>query len=85
MRSEPEEMKGKHKDTMKGMFDNKGRDSENFHQDLLKSLEDNKKRYDRQLYSDWVVKVYQRCTNVCLRPSASDYEAEGNKLREIEK
>ena len=45
--AEPEEMKGKYKDTMKGMFDNKARNSESFHSELIRSLEDNKKKYDR--------------------------------------
>ncbi len=31
MRAEPEEMKGKHKDVIKGMFNNKGKESQNFH------------------------------------------------------
>ncbi|TNV83195.1 hypothetical protein FGO68_gene5289 [Halteria grandinella] len=70
---EPEEMKGKYKDTMKGMFDNKGRNSESFHAELLRSLEDNKKRYDKQLYSDWLIKVYGRCTNICIKPQV-EYE-----------
>lgn len=71
---ESEEIKGKHKDTMKGMFNNKARDSESFHQDLIQSLEDNKKKYDRQLYSDWLIKVYSRCTNICIKPPASNLE-----------
>lgn len=84
---EPEEMKGKHKDTMKGMFDHKGRDSESFHTELLRSLDDNKKRYDRQLYSDWLIKVYARCTNVCIKPSplAEGEDPTTAKLREVEK
>jgi len=81
---EPEDVRGKHKDTMKGMFDTKGRDSENFHNELIKSLEDNKKKYDRQLYSDWVIKIYQKCTNVCVKaPLPGDDHAE--RLKEIEK
>jgi len=85
MRSpEPEDVRGKFKDTMKGMFDTKGRDSENFHNELMKSLEENKKKYDRQLYSDWVIKVYQRCTDVCVKaPLPGDDKAD--KLKEIEK
>ncbi len=94
---EPEEMKGKYKDTMKGMFDTKARNSESFHQELLKTLDDNKKKYDRQLYSDWLVKVYGRCTNVCVKAPSSDEiervarltddEAQLNTLllREVEK
>ena len=66
---EPEDMKGKYKDTMKGMFNNKARNSESFHQDLMQSLDDNKKKYDRQLYSDWLIKVHSRCTNICVKPT----------------
>ena len=44
---EPEDIKGKYKDTMKGMFNNKARNSESFHQDLMQSLDENKKKYDR--------------------------------------
>ena len=81
---EPEDVKGKFKDTMKGMFDTKGRESENFHSELMRSLEDNKKKYDRQLYSDWVIKVYQRCTQVCVKPPVIG-EDRADKLKEIEK
>jgi hypothetical protein len=59
--------KGKFGDKMNGMFDTRSRDSESFHDQLIKQLEDNKKKYDRQLFSDWIVKVYNRCTNVCLK------------------
>ena len=70
---EPEDVKGKHKDTMKGMFDTKAKDSESFHNELMRSLDDNKRKYDRQLYSDWLIKVYQRCTNICVKvPSEED-------------
>ncbi len=65
-----EQIKGKHKDTMKTMFDTRGRDSERFHDELLKSLDDNKKKYDRSLYSDWITKVYNKCTAVCVKPPA---------------
>jgi len=81
---EPEDMKGKYKDTMKGMFNNKARDSESFHQDLMQSLDDNKKKYDRQLYSDWLIKVYTRCTNVCVKPSLPT-DNPAKLLREVEK
>jgi len=91
---EPEELKGKHKDTMKGMFDTKARDSESFHNELMRSLEDNKKKYDRQLYADWLIKVYARCTNICVKtPSDEEISRSQNPnlpsnisyLREVEK
>lgn len=71
---QPDEMKGKYKETMNQMFDSKARTSENFHADLIHSLEDNKRKYDRQLYADWLIKVYARCTNICMKPSAIDDE-----------
>ena len=81
---QPEDVRGKYKDTMKGMFDTKGKESENFHSDLMRSLDENKKKYDRQLYSDWVIKVYQRCTDHCVKaPLAGDDRAA--QLKEIEK
>ena len=86
---EPEDIKGKFKDTMKGMFDNKGRNSESFHSELMRSLEDNKKKYDRQLYSDWLIKVYARCTNLCIKPPVVTEDVDANSsqslLREVEK
>ena len=70
---EPEEIKGKHKDTMKGMFHTKAKDSESFHNELMRSLDDNKRKYDRQLYSDWLIKVYEKCTNICVKvPTEED-------------
>ena len=84
---EPEEMKGKYKDTMKGMFDSKARDSESFHTELLRSLDDNKKKYDRQLYSDWLIKVYSRCTHICIKPPSAFDEDSTNAhlLKEVER
>jgi hypothetical protein len=79
---EPEEMKGKYKDTMKGMFDTKARDSESFHTELIRSLEDNKKKYDRQLFSDWLIKVYARCTNICIKPQTEGDETDFSHIRE---
>lgn len=70
----PEEMKGKYKETMNQMFDSKAASSENFHANLIHSLEDNKRKYDRQLYSDWLIKVYARCTNICMKPSVINDE-----------
>ena len=52
---------------MKGMFDARPKNSENFHQILMKSLDDNKAKYDRALYSDWVLRVYAKCTDLCIK------------------
>ena len=66
-------LQGKHKETMKGMFDTRARDSKRFQEDLMQNLEDNKKRYDRSLYSDWIAKIYAKCTTACIRPATSSY------------
>jgi hypothetical protein len=55
------------------MFDTKAKDSESFHNELMRSLDDNKRKYDRQLYSDWLIKVYEKCTNICVKvPTEED-------------
>lgn len=87
---EPDDITGKHKDTMKGMFNTKAQNSEGFHVELMKSLEDNKRKYDRQLYGDWLVKVYARCTGICIRaeveePVAGLREGNASLLREVER
>lgn len=80
-------MKGQHTEKMQGMFSTKSRSSESHHKDIMQTLEENKKKYDRQLYSDWIVKVYNRCTGVCLKPSQQneDEAQDAFKLREVEK
>ena len=57
----------------------------------MKSLEENKKKYDRQLYADWLIKVYARCTTLCVKaPTQEDVETSnlregGSLLKEIER
>ena len=88
-----DELKGKHKDTMKGMFDQRPRDSESFYPQIIQSLDENKSKYDRELYSDWIIKVYNKCLSACLKPPLDQGKTEesdkggenGNgKLRFIE-
>ena len=61
-------MGGTHKDQMNQMFDTRGKETENYQKNLLDSLENNKKKYDKQLYVDWVIKIYQRCALDCIQP-----------------
>ena len=62
-------MLGDHKEQMSAMFDTRAEQGNMQKNELLKTLESNKKGYDRQLYSDWIVKVYDTCrVNCLLRP-----------------
>ena len=45
-------------------------------------MEDAKNKYDKQLYSDWVIKVFQKCSYDCLQPPADKMN---QKLSEFEK
>ena len=65
-------MGGAHKDQMNAMYDTRSKDTENYQKTLIDSLENNKKKYDKQLYVDWVIKVYEKCALDCLKPDASD-------------
>jgi hypothetical protein len=38
---------------------------------LFETLEANKRKYDRQLYADWVLRVYDRCALACLHSHKS--------------
>ena len=62
-------MGGKNKDQMNSMFDTRGKQTESYQQTLIKALDENQKKYDRQLFSDWIVKVYKKCSEDCIRPS----------------
>ena len=33
---------------------------------LMNTLDTNKRRYDRQLYGDYILKVYDHCSKMCL-------------------
>ncbi|CDW76081.1 UNKNOWN [Stylonychia lemnae] len=88
-----EEVKGKHKETMKGMFDTKSKNTQNHHEQMMMALEDNKQKYDRNLYSDWLLKVYSRCTSLCIKEDKDvalsvwenkESSDEMSKLRQIE-
>ena len=62
-------MGGKDRNQMNLMFDTRGRETEQFQKNLDQVIEDNRRRYDRQLLSDWIVKVFKRCTVECLQPT----------------
>ena len=51
-------MGGKGKDQMNSMFDTRGKNTDSLQKNLMQALENNKKKYDKQLYSDWIVRVY---------------------------
>ena len=59
-------MLGDHKDTMSSMFDKRAETGASKRGELTKMLDENKSTYDRQLFSDWVVKVYDRCRMNCI-------------------
>ena len=61
-------MGGKDKDQMNQMFDTRGKNTDSLQKNLMQALENNKKKYDKQLYSDWIVRVYQKCSYDCLKP-----------------
>ena len=77
-------MGGANKDKMNSMFDTRGKETDNYQKQLLDSLENNKKKYDKQLYVDWIIKVYQKCNNECLAPSTPD-EENPSELKKYEK
>ena len=47
-------------------------------------MENNKKSYDKMLFADWVVKVYNTCSRDCLKPPNTEDENPGS-MKEIEK
>lgn len=68
------------------MFNNKPKNTQQYQSEIMSALEENKKKYDRQLYADWIVKVYNRCMTACMKPEQKDEEdQEAFKLREVEK
>ena len=66
------------------MFDTRGRDTANAQKSLMEALDNNRKRYDKQLFSDWVVKVYKKCAMDCITAPLPDDENPG-ELKEFEK
>ena len=52
------------------MFDTRGREAESNQKNLAQAMEDAKKKYDRQLFADWVIKVFQRCQIDCFENTA---------------
>ena len=77
-------LKGKHGDQMSSMLDTRGDKQQSFMQTMMNTLESNKKRYDRQLYADWLTKVYDHCAVQCIKNDAGAPHTI-SELREIEK
>ena len=74
-------MGGKFKSEMNSMFDNRGRHSERQQYNVKMALDSAQKKYDQQLYSDWIMRVYRKCSTDCIQPpqvnssaSLSDFE-----------
>ena len=76
-------LKGKHGNKMDSMFDKKQSNKEAFHKEVSAAIENNKKVYDRQLYADWLTKVYDRCQNACIKVEPEQPHSHA-QLREIE-
>ena len=60
-----------HKETMQGMFNTDQSKGEQMQTKIIEQLEDSKKRYDRQLYADWILRVYDKCSLACLHSRKS--------------
>ena len=68
------------------MFDTRNKASEANQQNMIQSMEGAKRNYDRQLFSDWIVKVFQRCSVDCLQPiDKTSEETPAAQLSEFEK
>ena len=64
-------IQGMHNDTMQGMFDSKNNKAESMQNKLINTLEQNKERYNRGLYADWILRVYDKCSLACLHSRKS--------------
>lgn len=60
-----------HKETMQGMFNTDQSKGEQMQTRIIEQLDDSKKRYDRQLYADWILRVYDKCSLACLHSRKS--------------
>ena len=49
----------------------------------MANLNQNKTNYDRQLYSDWITRVYENCAQSCIKQGAGSHSV--GELREVEK
>ncbi len=49
----------------------------------MQNLQTNKTNYDRQLYSDWITKVYESCAKHCIKGEEGSHSV--NQLRDVEK
>ena len=55
-------------------------DGDNVRQEFDKLLAENKREFLRETYGDWMIDVFKRCTDRCLRPSLDT-----DQLKEVEK
>lgn len=58
-----------HNDKMQSMFsknETSGKSGEQQARKLADALADQQKMYDQQLFSDWVIRVYDKCAIACL-------------------
>ena len=62
---------------MNSMFDTRNQDQDKQKKALAQSMEQNKKKYDRMLFSDWIIKVYDKCSQDCIKPPKSTDENPG--------
>ncbi len=49
----------------------------------MANLQQNKTNYDRQLYSDWITRVYERCGESCIKQDLGSNSI--SELRDVEK
>ena len=67
---------------MNAMFDTRGSSADNNQKNLVSAMEDAKRKYDRHLFSDWIVKVFAKCSQDCIQPPVDKMNA---TLSEFEK
>ena len=66
------------------MFDTRGDQGQTQRSELLKTLETQKTEYDKQLHSDWIVKVFDRCRVDCLLRPALFKQTKVQSSRELD-
>ena len=53
------------------MFNTEQSKGEQMQTKIMEQLDESKKRYDRQLYADWILRVYDKCSLACLHSRKS--------------
>ena len=51
---------------------------------MVNMLDENKKNYDNQLYSDWVMKIYDRCRVSCIANPALNRARAATSAEELD-